>query len=140
MPGACERSHVNVPSLFLLFNHRITQKQEEAAHNALRVDRIIAPPSDLKKIWRQVPPELPEIHQYLAPVRRWLKEKAHSGDYVLIQGDFGATYLMVLFAFQEGLIPIYSTTSRNAAEENKEDGSIELRHNFYHRIFRRYGV
>jgi hypothetical protein len=131
---------VNVPSLFLLFNHRITQKQEEAAYHALHVDRIVAPPSDLKKIWRQVPPELPEIHEYLAPIRRWLKEKAHSGDYVLIQGDFGATYLMVLFALQEALIPLYSTTNRNAIEENKEDGSIELRHNFYHRIFRRYGV
>jgi len=128
------------PSLLLLFNHRITQQQEEAAHCSLRVDRIVAPPSGLKALWRQVPPELSEIYDYLAPIRQWLKAEANAGDYVLIQGDFGATYLMVAFAFDEELVPIYSTTYRKAIEEDKNDGSVEITHNFHHRIFRRYGL
>ena len=61
------------------------------------------------------------------------------GDYALIQGDFGACYIMVNFAFEQGLIPIYSTTVREAIEEPKDDGSVKLVHQFNHQIFRRYG-
>jgi len=127
-------------SLFLLFNHRITKQQETAACLSLNVDRIINLPPDLKELWRQVPPRLNEIRDYLAPIRSWLKSKAMSGDYVLIQGDFGASYLMVMFAFDNDFIPIYSTTYRKAIEEDRDDGSIEITHNFQHHIFRRYGI
>ena len=61
------------------------------------------------------------------------------GDYILIQGDFGACFLMVQFAFEKGFIPIYSTTEREAVETHGEDGSVSLTHRFKHRIFRRYG-
>ncbi len=127
-------------SLFLLFNHRITKHQKAAARLSLDVDRIINLPFDLKDLWCQVPPGLSEIRDYLAPIRDWLKSKAMSGDYVLIQGDFGASYLMVMFAFDNDYIPIYSTTYRKAVEEDRDDGSIEITHNFQHHIFRRYGI
>jgi len=127
-------------SLILLFNHRLTKKQEEAARQTLNVTRIAEPPADLAQLWRHVPPERVEIQDYLAPIRQWLTSKARAGDYVLIQGDFGATYLMVTYAIENGYVPIYSTTCRKAIEKDKDDGSVELQHNFYHRIFRRYGV
>ena len=111
-------------SLFLLFNHRITKHQKAAACLSLDVDRIINLPSDLKDLWNQVPPELSEIRDYLVPIRSWLGSNAMAGDYVLIQGDFGAAYLMVTFAFENGLVPIYSTTYRKANEEYVDDGSV----------------
>jgi hypothetical protein len=58
---------------------------------------------------------------------------------VLIQGDFGATFLMVNFAFEKGLIPIHSTTEREATEELQPDGSVRLSHRFLHKRFRKYG-
>ncbi|HEU18288.1 MAG TPA: hypothetical protein ENO00_02755 [Deltaproteobacteria bacterium] len=125
-------------SLILLFNHRLTRKQEEAALQTLNVTRIAEPPADLALIWREVPPELKEIHGYLEPIRRWLRSEARLGDYVLIQGDFGATYLMVTYAIENGYIPIYSTTYRMAVEEDERDDSIKVTHNFQHRIFRKY--
>ena len=127
-------------SLFLLFNHRITKQQEAEACLSLDVDRIINLPSGLKDLWCQVPPGLSEIRGYLAPIRDWLKSNAIAGDYVLIQGDFGASYLMVIFAFDNDLIPIYSTTYRKAIEENNNDGFVKMTHQFQHHIFRRYGI
>ena len=123
-------------SLFLIFNHDITPVQETDARNSLGVQQIINMPPDLKELWRQIPPDLSKISDYLNPVKDWLACQARKNDYVLIQGDFGACFIMVNVAFEIGLIPIYSTTQREAVEEYKEDGTINLSHQFKHRIFR----
>ncbi|MEA3417400.1 MAG: CRISPR-associated protein Csx20 [Thermodesulfobacteriota bacterium] len=81
-------------SLFLIFNHEITSRQKEDAHLYLGVEQITDLPQDLKKLWRQVPPVLSAISNYLEPVKTWLKSQAAKDDYVLIQGDFGACYIM----------------------------------------------
>ena len=47
---------------------------------------------------------------------------------------------MVNFAFKIGLVPIYSTTRREAVEEHNDDETVKLVHHFQHRIFRKYGV
>ncbi|HAY20616.1 MAG TPA: hypothetical protein DCY27_00280, partial [Desulfobacterales bacterium] len=86
-----------------------------------------------------IPPDLLELTGYLKPICSWLVGQATPGDYVLIQGDFGATYLMVRFALEHGLIPVYATTSRQALEEHLPDGTVKLLHYFQHQMFRRYG-
>jgi len=128
------------PSLFLLFNHNITAPQKSDARKDLGVNRIIDLPPDLKTLWRQIPPDLPEIFSYLEPVMEWLGGHAKQNDFVLIQGDFGACFIMVNFAFKRDLVPVYSTTRRDAAEEYDEDGTIRMTHRFQHHIFRKYEV
>ncbi len=125
-------------SLFLIFNHDITPVQESDACCSLGVQQIINMPPDLKDLWRQIPSDLPKINNYLNPVKDWLSHEAGENDYALIQGDVGACFIMVNFAFETGLIPIYSTTEREAVEEHKDDGTVNLVHQFRHRIFRRY--
>ncbi len=127
-------------SLFLIFNHEITPVQESDARDSLGVQRIINMPGDLKELWRQIPPALPKISAYLKPVKDWLAGHARKNDYVLIQGDFGACFIMVNVAFETGLIPVYSTTEREAVEEQQSDGAVKLVHNFKHQSFRKYGV
>lgn len=127
-------------AIFLIFNHEITGRQAEDARESLGVERIVEPPADLKGLWKSVPPDIPEISSYLEPVKKWLEDNAAPSDYVLVQGDFGATYLMVNFALERGLVPVYSTTDREALEKHDDDGSVSLVHRFKHRIFRRYGV
>jgi len=125
-------------SLYLIFNHKLTQVQREDAFSSLGVDRVVEMPPDLKRLWSEVPAHLRSIREYLYPVKQWLKWVARQGDYVLIQGDFGATYIMVNFAFQNGLIPVYSTTAREAVEEHIDEGSVKLEHVFRHCRFRKY--
>ncbi len=93
-----------------------------------------------KKAGMQPVPFKTKINNYLEPVKSWLAENVAKSDYVLIQVDFGACYIMVHFAFEKGLIPVYSTTRREAVEEHGNDGSIKLVHQFKHQIFRKYGV
>jgi len=131
---------MNQRAMFLLFNHTITDSQVNDAREKLEVGKIIEMPRDLRSLWSNIPPELECLCCYLEPVKTWLAMTAHPGDYVLVQGDFGATYLAVRFAFKQGLIPVYSTTHRDAEEEPGGDGSIKLVHRFEHCAFRRYGV
>ncbi len=125
--------------LYFIFNHKVTRLQEEDAHRSLGVREIVDLPPNLKELWRAIQPELPEIAAVLEPLKQWLASNAQASDFVLIEGDYGACYLMVRFALESGLIPVYSTTHREAEEEYAEDGSVRLTHRFEHRIFRRYG-
>ena len=125
-------------SLFLIFNHNITPVQKNDARRSLGVQRIINMPDDLKKIWAQIPPDMENIDDYLFSVKNWLAQNSIINDYALIQGDFGACYIMVNFAFEIGMIPIYSTTKREAVEEHEDDGTVKLVHHFKHQIFRKY--
>lgn len=128
-----------MPDLYLLFNHAISTRQEEDAQIALGVGRIVLPPEEIQGLWSSVPPELGELREYLQPVRQWLDNAARPGDYVLIQGDFGACYLTASHTLAIGCIPIYSTTFRQTEEQHLPDSRVILTHTFSHVRFRRYG-
>lgn len=129
-----------MPDLYLIFNHTFTDLQKTDAKEFLSVEKIVDVPPDLKKLWRDVPPDLSEIEASLGPIMKWLADHAQSSDYVLIEGDFGATFILVRFAFDKQLVPIYSTTQRQAVEEHLEGDSIKLTHHFKHCRFRKYGA
>jgi hypothetical protein len=126
------------PNLFLLFNHCLTAPQETDARISLGVGCIVLPPLEISQRWVEIPPDAEELTAYLAPIFSWLRSEAHSGDFVLIQGEFGATFLLVNEAIRLGLTPIYSTTRREAVEEHAPDGRVHLRHTFSHVRYRRY--
>lgn len=108
---------IRTPDLFLIFNHEITPRQEQDARSSLNVGQNVDLLSDLKDMWQSVPPELPKIADYLEPVKKWLGDNAAPADYVLVQGDFGATFMMVNFALSNRLVPVYSTTAREAVQK-----------------------
>lgn len=124
--------------MYLLLNHSVTECQKQDARN-LGVDHVVPLPEGLGRVWENLPADADRVNDLLTPIKQWLAENATEGDYVLIQGDFGATCIMVNFAFEKSLIPIYSTSPREALEEHRPDGSVKLVHNFKHRLFREYG-
>ncbi len=128
-----------MPNLIVLFNHTLTPAQEADARASLGAARIIEPPEEIRKIWAQVPPEPDALAAYLAPVFAWLEDAAVPDDFVLVQGEFGATFQVVRFCLDRGLVPVYSTTRRVAREERLPDGSVAVRHIFSHVRFRVYG-
>jgi hypothetical protein len=125
-------------SLFLIFNHKLTPEQENDAKISLGADRMVEMPSHLKELWRQIPPDSAQLSDYLRHFKDWLHAGSAKDDYALIQGDFGACFIMVNFAFEIGLIPVYATTRREAVEESLTDGTIKLTHQFRHQRFRKY--
>jgi hypothetical protein len=124
--------------LILLFNHQLTPAQEADAIEHLGVEIFFYPSDEIRRLWSQIPPELTILSDYLRPVYTWLETQSAAGDFVLIQGDFGACYAMVQAAFRMNLIPIYATTRREAVENQLPDGSIQLTHQFRHVKYRKY--
>jgi len=127
------------PNLIVIFNHALTDDQIEDARRTLAIHEIILPPEAMNRVWSQIPADLEGLDAYLDGVRAWLAASARPGDFVLVQGDFGATYLLVRFSLQSGYIPVYSTTTRQANEQRLPGGEVRMTHDFRHRIFRRYG-
>jgi hypothetical protein len=126
-------------TLFQLFSHQLTPDQQKSARKEFGVTDFQAPPKRIQHLWSQVPPDDTRISSFLSPVKTWLEETTHKGDLVLIQGDFGATYMMVVHAFSLGLVPVYATTQRQAREKKMPDGSVQLSHVFRFKRFRIYG-
>lgn len=126
-------------TLLLLFNHTLTPDQEVDAWRALGISKIVEPPSSVSRLWANVPPDIAEVNTYLNPVKQWLASQGCPGDYVLIQGDFGATCLMVQAALNLEFIPVYATTQRSVEEEAQPDGMVKITHRFRHVRFRKYG-
>lgn len=130
----------NRPRLLVIFNHNLTATQIEDAWSSLGISEILEPAAELRNLWADIPPQLDNLAvcREFTAVRDWLKAKGRPGDYALIQGDFGATYLMVRFALEQGIVPIYSTTRRQAVEHHNPGGDIDITHSFRHVGFRRY--
>ena len=125
-------------SLFVIFNHTLTAGQRLAAGKELGTKQVVALPPELAILWRQVPPELTDLAGYLTPIIDWLNTNCSPEDFILIQGEFGATFLVVSHALKNAWQPIYSTTRRQADEVHTADDKVELHHSFQHVRFRRY--
>ncbi|MBN2826137.1 MAG: hypothetical protein JXQ76_12480 [Campylobacterales bacterium] len=123
--------------LFLLFSHILTPLQVEDAKASLGVDRFVYLPDDIQALWSQIPADIADINPYLDPIKEYLQNNTTQGDYVLIQGDFGATYTMVNFAEAIGIVPIYSTNSRKSVEK-EVNGEVIKQSIFVHQLYRNY--
>lgn len=126
--------------LYILLNHTLTPEQEDDAKTSLGVTSFVELPPQLKRLWGNIPCDVREICIILDPITTWLSGSADPGDYVLIQGDFGAIWLMTNWALAHGLVPIYSTTERKAIDQTMPNGSIQTVHNVRHCRFRKYGA
>ncbi len=125
--------------LYLLFNHNLTREQQQGARRELNVENIISPPAHVKRIWGAIPPEKESIRPALTPVFAWIDHELSPGDFLLIQGDFGACWLVAKHAAQAGIIPLYATTRREAEERHATDNGVKITHTFRHVRFRQYG-
>ena len=124
--------------MILLFSHEMTDDQIENARERLGVEEFVRPPRSIQEMWSGVPPHAEYLGEYLNPVYKWLEGTTSASDHLLVQGDFGAVYLMVNRAFALGLIPVYATTERRARDVSLPDGSTRTEHIFRHCMFRRY--
>jgi len=120
--------------MFILISHNLTPEQEEDAKRDRQVDEFIYVKNS---IWQNIPPEDEKISNLLNEIKESILKDAKKGDLLLVQGDFGATYIMVNFAFQNGLVPIYATSKREVVEIKKDENITTIR-KFRHIRFREY--
>ncbi len=123
-------------SIFLIFSHKLTDAQIDELKGT-GISNFEYLPRNLQNLWSGVPPNKESLNGYLNPIFEWIKSKAKSNDWVLVQGDFGAVCLVVDFCFKHSLVPIYATTKRNTIER-MENGKLIKVSQFEHVRFRKY--
>jgi len=121
----------------VLFSHSLTKSQRQEIDRRFKAS-ILEMDSELAARWRGIPPECERLSEIIAPFIDWIRKNAAPGDYVLVQGDFGATFLLVDFCLKSGLNPVYATTTRVHSESHGAEGRVEIRKQFKHVSFRRY--
>lgn len=122
----------------LLFSHNLTSEQTFDIENKLKVNEVYKLSQKLQSQWSQVPTdEALKFGDYLEEIALFLKTTLQVGDFVLIQGDFGASYYMVNFCKEQGFVPIYSVNSR-LSREVVENGIVKKYSEFKHEFFREY--
>ena len=123
--------------LYLLFSHTLTEEQEKDARERFGIDEIVPLPKGLLEIWSHIPAEEEKIKLYIKDIFMYL-DQVTQDDYVLVQGDFGATYMAVNYVREKGATPIYATTQRNVVEKQVGNKSIKTSV-FKHVRYRVYG-
>ncbi|MGJ0303598.1 CRISPR-associated protein Csx20 [Aliarcobacter cryaerophilus] len=123
--------------MFLLFSHKLTQIQKDDAVATFGIDEFVYLPKNLQEVFSNVPSNLDRLNNYLEDIKKYLKENSSKDDIVLIQGDFGATFILVNFAKSLSLKPVYATTKRVVQEYLEEDKFIK-KSIFEHERFREY--
>ena len=121
-------------TMFVLMSHPMTEEQRTDAQKRYGVERFVFLD---REPWSQIHPEDETVLPHLAKLRERLKKEAKPGDILFVQGDFGATYVMVQFAHTLKMIPVYATTRREAEERVEGDRIITTRV-FRHVRFREY--
>jgi hypothetical protein len=123
--------------MFLIFSHTITQYQIKDAKNSLGIETFVYLPQELQKLWSNIPPDISDIGKFLEPIKNYLKQNLQPNDYVLVQGDFGATCKIASFVKTLNAKPIYATTIRDA-QEKIIDGKVVKTSTFKHIMFRSF--
>lgn len=121
-------------TLFTLINHTLTSEQEEDARKNLNVDKFV---NIADAMWSDIDPSEKSVIKFVEAYKDKLKKQAKAGDVLLVQGDFGATYNMIRFAKNMGLIAVYATTNRIVSEQ-VENGKVVIKREFKHARFREY--
>lgn len=104
-------------TMILLFSHTLSEVQKEDAKESLGVERFLKLSDILQKDWSCVPTKPKSLKVHLSPMKEYLLKSVNKGDIVLIQGDFGATCMMVSFVKSLGGVAVYATSKRDVSEK-----------------------
>lgn len=124
--------------MFLIFSHELTSSQKEDVIEQFQVSKFIKMPKGLQNLWSFFSPDIYSLKEFVSKITSWLDEAAQINDVVLVQGDFGATYMLVNYCFKKKLMPVYSTTKRTVEERKFSPEKVITTRAFCHVMFRKY--
>lgn len=124
-------------NFIVLMSHDMSDTQKNDAYENLKVAKIIEAPPEIKKIWGNIDPISDLDIKNLDKVISWINEISNKHDYILVQGEFGATFYIVDYCFKNNLIPVYATSVRRV-EEIREGNKVLTNRVFVHEGYRKY--
>lgn len=125
-----------MPKVYCLLNHALTQNQIKELKEKYNASDIIYPSEELSASWSQIPATETLDMSIINNVVLWLKD-ACADDLLIIQGEFGSTFMLVDYALKRKLIPLYAVTKRVASEQRNGE-TVSRHYVFEHVCFRKY--
>ena len=123
--------------IYILLNHSLTERQVDELHQSYGNDaQLVYPPETIKIFWSQIPVTSSLPKEPMQEIVKWLSS-ACANDVLLVQGDYGATFMLVDYALKNGLIALYAVTQR-VAQEQKNGEQVMRQYVFEHECFRKY--
>ncbi len=126
--------------MILLFSHLLTNSQIQWARESLKVSDFISMPEELKTQWAAIDPSVEDLIGIAGPFQDWLKSATVPGDFILVMGEWGTTYLLVQWCFKNDRIPVHVTGPRNVAEESVTEKGIKNTRFIKPVLFRKYQI
>lgn len=121
---------------YCLLNHQLTDNQMIELKEKYNISQIIYPTEKLSKKWVQIPTTENIDMSIIFEIVDWLFD-AEKKDVLIIQGEFGSTFMVVDYALKHDLIPLYAVTTR-IAQENRDGEIVKRQYIFEHVCFRKY--
>ena len=125
-----------MPNAYCLLNHKLTLRQESELRTLFGIENILYPQTFVSELWAQIPTDRELNKENLEPFTNWLQD-TKTGDILVLQGEFGATFALADYSLKKGLIPVCAVTER-VAQEEREGEIIHRNYIFEHKCFRRY--
>jgi hypothetical protein len=125
--------------LIVISNHELTNEQIKDANKNLNVNKIEYLPQNLKEKWGNINPEFSdtEVYEHIKPIKDFIHKNVNIDDYILVQGEFTATFSLVDTIFRLGGNPIVATTQRVVKEIKEFDKVVKIS-KFKHIRYRPY--
>lgn len=124
-------------NLLIIMSHYLSDIQVEEAKRKYNIDNFKVLPQELQEIWSNIDPIGELDVDSLKSIICWIQKESNENDYVLIQGEFGATFYIVDYCFNIKRVPIYATSKRQVEEKIQGEETITNRV-FRHVNFRKY--
>ena len=123
-------------NVYCLLNHELTGKQIAELEEKYGASRILYPAPSLSESWAQVPVTQVLDKGCIWAATDWLSS-AKAGDVLVVQGEFGSTFMIVDYALNKGLVPLHAVSKR-VAKEQREGELVHRQYVFEHVCFRKY--
>lgn len=128
-----------MPKTFCLLNHQLTDNQKRELSEKYAAQEVIYPPAEISQLWSQIAPET-ERSEISRKIIQWLvAQNAQAADLFIIQGEFGATFMLVDYALKNKMIALYAT-SRRVSKEVVEGETVRKEFSFEHIMFKEYAT
>lgn len=125
-----------MPRTYCLLNHSLTKNQLAELNERFGAEEIIYPSDELSKKWSQVPATPDLDMDLIRNVTDWLSS-ANQNDVLIVQGEFGSTFMIVDYALKNGIVPVHAVTKR-VAQETRDGEVVKRQYIFEHVCFRKY--
>lgn len=122
-----------------MFNHyKLNEEQITYLNLNYNCEKIIYLPENLRRKFANIDPAEDSLLNSAQIFKKFISDNTNINDYVVIQGEFGITCLLVNYCFKTKRIPLYATSERKSFEVKLKDGSVIKESKFKFVRFRKY--